>query len=127
MFVEKVMADEGIYTKNADIQARAGINANATSKATAATDVYVLDVESSINVATRYNWSDAFAGLNADVAGILTETGASLCAINVINSDMGSYTSRGEAESMIVVLRDIVLRNLQFLRDIKNQTFINGA
>ena len=33
------MADFGIYTKNADIQARAGANANATAKLTAATDV----------------------------------------------------------------------------------------
>jgi len=122
------MADVGIYTKNADIQARCGVNANATSKATAATDVYVLDVESFINSATRYNWSDAYtAGLNEDVKGILTETSASLCAINVINSDMSGFTSRGEAESMITVLRDIALRNISILRDLKTQTFIQNA
>ncbi len=122
------MADEGVYTKNADIQALAGVNANATSKATAATDVYVLNVESSINAATRYNWSDAFtAGLNADVQGILTETGAAACAIIVIQSDMGGYTSTGEAESMITILRDIYLRNLQFLRTINVQTFMLKA
>jgi len=122
------MADFGIFTKNADIQARAGVNANTTSKAVAATDVYVLNVESTINVMTRYNWSDAFtAGLNVDVSGILTETGACLCAIYVIQSDMSGYTSRGEAESMITVLRDIALRNIQILRDIKAQTFIQNA
>ncbi len=122
------MADFGIYTKNADIQALAGINANATSKATAATDIYVLTVESAINAATRYNWSDAFTvGLNADVGGILTETGAAACAIKVITSDMSGYSSRGEAESMITVLRDTYLRNLQFLRKIKTQTFIIKA
>jgi hypothetical protein len=122
------MADEGIYTKNADIQAEAGINANATSKATAATDVYVLNVEASINSATRYNWSDAFtAGLNADVEGILTETGACMCANKVIKADMSGYTSRGEAESMMVVNRDTYLRNLQFLRNKQVQTFIKDA
>ena len=122
------MADVGIYTKNADIQAVAGINANATAKAVAATDVYVLDVESSINSATRYNWSDAFtAGINADVGGILTETGACLCANKVIAADMSGFTSRGEAESMITLNRDTALRNLSILRDIKSQTFINGA
>jgi len=122
------MADFGIFTKNADIQARAGVNANTTSKAVTATDVYVLNVESTINVMTRYNWSDAFTvGLNVDVQGILTETGASLCAINVITDDMSQYTSRGEAESMITVLRDIALRNIQILRDIKAQTFIKNA
>ncbi len=44
------MADFGIYTKNADILARCGANANATAKATAATDIYVLDVEAFIIV-----------------------------------------------------------------------------
>lgn len=122
------MADEGIFTKNADILARCGVNANATSKATAATDVYVLNIESFINSVTRYNWSDAYtAGLNADVQGILTEAGASLCAINVINSDMSGFTSRGEAESMINVLRDIAIRNIQVLKKIKVQTFILKA
>ena len=122
------MADFGIYTKNADIQALAGVNANATEKATAATDVYVLTVESSINVATRFNWTDAFtAGLNVDVGGILTETGATACAIKVITSDMSGFTRLAEAESMITVLRDTYLRNLSILRDIKSQTFINGA
>jgi len=122
------MTDVGIYTKNADILARCGVNANTTSKATAATDIYVLNVECFINSATRYNWSDAFTtGLNVDVGGILTETGACLCAIYVIQSDMSGFTSRGEAESMITILRDIALRNIQILRDIKVQTFINGA
>lgn len=122
------MADFGIYTKNADIQARAGVNANATSKATAATDVYVLNVESTINAMTRYNWSDAFtAGLNADVQGILTETGACACAIYVISSDMSGYTTRAAAENLVNILRDIFLRNISILRDLKTQTFIQNA
>lgn len=122
------MADDGIFTKNADIQAEAGVNANATSKATAATDVYVLKVEAAINSATRYNWSDAVtAGLNADVEGILTETGACMCANKVVKADMSGYTSRGEAESIIVTNRDTFLRNLQILRDKKTQTFIQNA
>lgn len=122
------MADFGIYTKNADIQALAGVNANTTSKATAATDIYVLTVECKINSATRYNWSDAFTtGLNVDVGGILTETGAALCAIKVINSDMSGFTSRTEAQTMLDVLRDIAFTNISILRDIKTQTFIIGA
>ena len=120
------MADFGIYTKNADIQARCGVDANATAKATAATDIYVLNVEATINNITRFNWSDQFtAGINADVAGILTETGASACAINVINFDMDAI-GRSVAESMITVLRDIYLRNIQILKQIATQTFLLG-
>lgn len=122
------MADFGIYTKNADIQAYAGVNANTTSKAIAATDVYVLNVESKINSMTRFNWTDAFTtGLNADVQGILTETGAAWCAMIVIESDMSGFTSRAEAQTMLDVLRDIFTTNISILRDIKTETFILNA
>ena len=121
------MADDGVYTKNADIQALAGINANATSKAVGATDVYVLSVEAKINSITRYNWSDKFATLNVDVKGILTETGACLCAMKVINSDMNGFTSRSEAQTMLDVLSDTALMNFSILRNIKSQTFMLGA
>jgi len=122
------MADVGIYTKSADIQARAGENAPAVSKAVAATDVYVLNVESLINSLTRFNWSDAFtAGLNADVGGILTEASACLCAIYVIMGDMNAYTTRIEAEDLINVNRDKALFAISILRDKKVQKFIQEA
>ena len=122
------MADFGIYIKNADIVARAGTNANATSVATAATDVYVLDVEALINSLTRFNWSDAVTtGLNADVEGILREAGACFCAIYVIQWDMSGFTSRIEAEDMINVLRDRALFAISILRDKKAQKFIREA
>ena len=121
------MADFGIWTKNVDIQAKAGTNANATAKATAATDVYVLEVESFVNAATRFNWSDKYSGLNVDYRDILKETTSALCAIYVIQWDMGGFTSRIEAEDMVNILRDIALRNLSILRDKKTQDFINGA
>ena len=121
------MADDGIWTKNVDIQAKAGTKANATSKATAATDVYVLEVESMVNVLTRYNWSDAYAGLNADIKDILKEATSNLCAIYVIQWDMSGFTSRVEAEDMVNILRDRALFALSLLRDKKNQDFMIGA
>ena len=122
------MVDDGIYTSNAQIQARAGINASATSKAVGETDKYVLDIEATINSMTRFNWSDAVtAGLNVDVEGILREASANLCAIYVITQDMSGFTSRIEAEDMINVLRDKALFALSILRDKKVQDFINGA
>ena len=121
------MADVGIYTKNADILARCGVNANATSKATAATDVYVLNIESQINAFCLFNWSDAYAGLNADVKGILTDVGASMCAMLVIQSDMSGFTSRAEAETMLDVLNNNINRGLSILREIAKRDFINAA
>ncbi len=122
------MTDFGIYTKNADIQARAGINANTTSKAIAATDVYVLDIEASINAMSMFNWSDAVtAGLNADVQGILTDVGASMCASLVIQSDMSGYTSLDEAITMLNFLNNAINRGLSNLRVIAKRDFINAA
>lgn len=122
------MADFGIYVKNADIQARAGVNANATSKAVAATDVYVLNIEASINAMTMFNWSDAVtAGLNADVQGILTDVGASMCAVIVVTSDTSGYTSLDEAIFLVNVLNNSINRGLMNLRVIAKRDFINAA
>ncbi len=121
------MTDFGIWTKNADIVAKAGTGANSTAVNTTATDVYVLEVEAMVNVLTRHNWSDVYSGLNDDVKKILKGITSNLCAIYVIQWDMSGYTSRIEAEDMINVLRDAALRDLSILRDKKNQTFILEA
>ena len=61
------------------------------------------------------------------VSGILTETGAALYAIKVIQYDMSGFTSRYEAETMLDVLRDTALTNMAILRNKNTETFINGA
>ena len=118
------MADIGVWTKNVDIQAKAGTNANSTAKATAATDVYVLEVEALVNVMTRTNWSDLYSGLNDDFKHILKGITRNLCAINVIQWDMSGFKSRIEAEDMINVLRDAALRDMSIIRDEKQITFM---
>ncbi|NHZ84428.1 MAG: hypothetical protein GWP19_00930 [Planctomycetia bacterium] len=121
------MADTGIFATTAEVSRKAGANASATSNVEAYINDFMTQAEAEINVATRYNWSDAYSGLNVDVKGILKEATSNLAAIYVIQFDMSGFTSRGEAESMITILRDGYLRNIQFLRDIKSQTFTNGA
>ena len=121
------MADSGIYCKNANIQAYAGINANATAKATAATDVYVLDVEACINVATRKNWSDSYSTLNADVKFMLMQTASVRCAQIVIMNEMSGFTSRVEAETMLDVLQNIYVTNIELLKMQAQQDFAVGA
>ena len=121
------MADFGIWTKNADIQAKAGTGANSTAVNTTATDVYVLEVEAMVNVLTRHNWSDDFSGLNDDAKNILKMVTSNICAILVIQWDMSGYTSRVDAEDMINVLREHYLLGLSKLSDKKNQEFINNA
>lgn len=120
------MADAGQFAQDADILLRVGTSASATVKAAGWFDTIILDVEAVINCATRKDWSalDSESTLNASIRGILVDTSASLAAIQGITWDMSGFTSRIEAEDMINVLRDTALRNIQFLRDIKVQTFI---
>ena len=127
------MADDGVWTTNAMIAAKAGANVNTTAITAAETDKYVLQVESFVNVATRFNWSDAWGStpatpdLNVDVAWILGEITSNMCAMYAIQYDMSGFSSRKEAETMLDVLREGALRGISILRDLKQQDFMNGA
>ena len=121
------MADTGIFATTAEVERKAGANASATSKAEAYVNDYMTQVESLINSICRYNFSDAYAALNADTKGILKEVASNLAAIYVIQYDMSGFTSRVEAEDMINILRDAALRGLSILKDKKVQDFINNA
>lgn len=121
------MADTGIFATTAEVQYKAGANASATSNTETYINSYMTQAESLINNVCRYNFSDAYSGLDADVKGLLKEVASNIAAIYVIQFDMSGFTTRTEAEDMINVLRDAALRGLSVLRDKKVQDFINGA
>ena len=121
------MADTGIFATTAEVQRKAGANASSTANVEAYINDFMTQAESEINVMTRFNWSDAYSGLNADVKGILKEAASNLAAIYVIQFDMSGFTTRTEAENMINVLRDGALRAMSILRDKKQQDFMNAA
>ena len=116
-----------IFADVEEVQRKAGENASNVSNVAEFINQYMAQAESVINVMTRYNWSDAYLGLNEDVRAILTDAASNLAAIYVIQYDMSNFTSRGEAESMITILRDGFMRDISILRDIKARTFINNA
>lgn len=121
------MADTGIFATTAEIGYKAGAGANATGKSEAYTNSFIAQAESLINVACRYNFSDNYSSLNADVKNLLKEIASDLAAIYVISYSMAGYTSRVEAEDMVNILRDAALRGISLLRDKKAQDFINAA
>ena len=121
------MADTGIFATTAEVQYKAGAGASATSKAEAYVNSYMAQVESLINVACRYNFSDNYSTLNVDTKQILKEIASNLAAIYVISYSMAGFTSRVEAEDMVNILRDAALRGIAILRDKKAQDFINGS
>ena len=115
------MAFSGITATEAEIDQKTGANVSTSYTDTMKTQK-LLQAESSLNIITKFNWSDWYA-LNPDVdlKYMITETTASMVAIEAIKYDMSGYTSRGEAEDMITVLRDIINRNIQILKIIENK------
>ena len=115
-----------IMTTEAEIEQKSGAGVSATFDTTAMT-ASNLRAESMVNSMARFNFSDAYAALNVDVKHLLGDICSSFVAIEAISYDMSGYTSRTEAEDIINVLRDGMLRNLSILRDKKVQDFMNGA
>lgn len=120
------MAFTGITATEAQIDQKVGANVSA-----AFTDVMktqsLLMAESKLNAETRYNWSDAFANLNADVQSIVTDVTTSLVAMDAINYDMSGFTSRFEATTMLDVLYDRVQQGIKNLKEIKERDFVVNA
>jgi len=124
------MADTGIFCTTTEVQRKVGANASATSNTEAYINDFVTQAESEINAATRYNWSDKYSTLNADVKGILKEAASNLAAIYVLSYDFVAIITAASniaAEDRINILRDGYLRCLSILREIKTQTFMIGA
>jgi hypothetical protein len=121
------MVDTGIFATTAEVQYKAGAGASVVSKAETYVNSYMTQVESLINAACKYNFSDNYTALNVDTKGILKEVASNLAAIYVIQYDFSGFSSRTEAENMINILRDAALRGIAILRDKKVQDFINGA
>jgi len=121
------VADTGIFATTAEIGYKAGAGKSSVSSAEAYTNSFIAQAESYINARTMYNWSDAYAALNADVKGILKECASNIAAMYVIQYDMSGYTSRAEAQTMLNVLRDRVEADIEVLKEIAKRDFIVGA
>ena len=120
------MASTHIMTTQAECEQKMGANVSA-SWTEAMTTAAGLQGENMVNCLCRYNWSDVWATTSADVKYLISDIVSSFVAIQAICYDMSGYTSRVEAEDMINVLRDSMIRNMAILRDEKTQTFMKNA
>ena len=103
---------------------KAGANVS-TALTEAQYDYAILQAESSINVATRYNWTDGYAALNADVKYILEDVCSNLAAMYLVSYDMSGYTSRVEAEDMVNVHIFRIAQIHKLLKDASVQDFLS--
>lgn len=116
-----------IMTTEAEIQQKSGAGVNVAFNTTMMTASNIR-AESLVCCIARYDLSTAYAaGLQTIAKFLLNDICSSFVAIEAISYDMSGYTSRIEAEDMINILRDGMLRNLAILRDMKVREFIiNG-
>jgi hypothetical protein len=121
------MADTGIFATTAEVIRKAGANASSVSATEAYINDYMTQAESFINCVTRYNWSDAYSSLDADVRGLLKLAASNMAAIYVIEYDMSGFSSRTEAENMINILWDAANSAISLLKDQKTVIFIQEA
>jgi len=115
------------FATTAEVQRMAGANASSVSNTATFIDDFTEQAESLINAQTRTNWTDLYAGLNADVKGILKMAAACWAAMAVINYDMSGFTSRVEAETMLDVLRDRFVQCMKTLDDANVRQFVEDA
>lgn len=117
------MAFTGITATEAEIDQQSGANVDTNFTDTMKTQS-LLQAENTLNIRTRFNWSDWYAtSPNVDLKYMITATTSKLVAIDAINYNMDAI-GRSTAESRVNVLRDAVLRNFQILAQIEAQTFI---
>lgn len=110
------MADEGIFATTAEVMRKSGANASATSNVEAYINQFMTEAESLINAESEFNWSDKFATLNVDVKGILKRAASSLAAMDVINYELTTMSSR-ERETMLSVLYNTYTDCIKLLKE----------
>jgi len=126
------MVHTGLFATAAQIGVKVGENVDATGYVEANINAICLEVESYINLVTRYNWSDKFTApatttLNVDVWHTLGELESNLVAIYFISYNMVGYTSRIEAEDMVNILVWKSNLLIALLSDQKVKEFIINA
>ncbi len=118
------MAFTGITATEAEINQKSGANVSASFTDTMKTQS-LLQAESYLNSETRKNWSDWYAtSPNVDIKFLITAFTSSWVAVDAINYDIDAI-GRGTANLMLNVLRDIMMRSLETLKDkTKNQVWM---
>ena len=103
--------------------AKAGKNVNSEiSTSGAILTIWKDEAEGRIVAETRRDWVDQYASVDAGTQTLLGDVCSSMIAIKLINYDMGGYTSKTEAQTMLDVNDDIVQRGMNVLRDFKSNT-----
>ena len=121
------MAHTGIFATSDEILFKAGANVDSAGATEARINALCLQVESFINDLTVFNFSDAYAALNADVKHLLSMLESDIIAIYLIHYNMRTYSSLEEAQTILDVLTDRVRINTEVIKNKDTQPFMSGV
>ncbi|KKL83394.1 hypothetical protein LCGC14_1975190 [marine sediment metagenome] len=88
---------------------------------------WIEEAEAVISTISRFDYVANSAAITTNGTPIIKEVVSNLAAIQAVKYDMSGYTTIGEAESIITVLRDGALRDLSILRDQKGVKFVKDG
>jgi hypothetical protein len=100
---------------------KAGAGANSVIVANVANlEKFSDQAEGRIVAQTRRDWVTDYSNLSTEIKGILDDVASSLIAMQIINYDMGGYTSRAEAQTMLNVQDNTASSGINILKDFKS-------
>lgn len=121
------MAHTGIFAASDEILVKAGESYD-TGITEARINALCLQAESRINCECHYNFSDAYAGLNADVKGLLSEAESNLVATYIIMFNTAGYAQGlKQAQSSIDLLMYNYNACIKLLKEQLTKDFMIGA
>lgn len=108
---------------------KAGANVSEVMTADADSEIeqFIVEAESYLNAVMRINISGSYATLAPELKNIYHDVVSSHAAMACIAYDMSGYSSRYEAETMLDVLNDRILKGISLIKDKKQTDFINGT
>ncbi len=101
---------------------KAGEGANTTATLSGSImDKWSDEAEGQIATITRKDWVADYAGVTTNFKPVLDDAVSDIVAMRIIMYDMGGYTSRFEAQTMLDILHDNLNRNLRVLKEQEHQ------
>lgn len=95
---------------------KAGSNANqSVIYNTTILNKWIDQVEATISTLTRYDWVTNYAKVNANFKGVLDDLASDMVAMKIVAYDLDSYGIL-EGTTLLDVLRDNIVRNIEILK-----------
>jgi hypothetical protein len=107
-------------TSSGAIISKCGANVNSNIVASGAIlSKWCDQAEAQLSTITRKDWVADYSLVGANFKGILDDVTSDMVAIKAVTYDMSGYTSKEEAQTILDVLRDNMIRCIEVLRDDK--------